>query len=296
MANIKELKKRIKSTKSTLKITSAMKLVSAAKLNKAQNAILGARPYSSELNDTIKVISALTEGYEHPFITENEHDSDSGKERAVLLIISADRGLCGGYNNNLYKRVRNFLAENNDKYDFQVHYIGKKVRDLIKSQVNSGETYTWQRNDPTYEEVKAVAEILSNMFTTGEVGKVFLAYNQFKSAIEFNSTVSQLLPMTMSEEEATKLKEEFPFDFKYDETPSDILDVLIPESFYTSVYTAMLDAIAAEHGSRMSAMDSASKNSKEVIRKLTLKMNKLRQAAITTELIEVISGAESLNG
>jgi F-type H+-transporting ATPase subunit gamma len=287
MANIKELKKKIKSTKGTLKITQAMKLVSAAKLNKAQQAIQTTRPYAGELEETIKTVSALVENYEHEYLKEN----DSNK--AALLVFSANKGLCGGYNSQLAKKVRLFLAETD--LDVKVYFIGKKVRDLVKNEVNEGKFYTFEKQDATFLEIQEVGKELAELFNTGEIGKVLVAYNIFESAIAFTPTVSQLLPMSLDADVKAELQEKFPFDFKYDPNPKEILDTLIPESFSTSLWTAQLDANAAEHGSRMSAMDAAVRNCKEAIRSQTLTMNKLRQAAITTELIEVVSGAESLN-
>lgn len=290
MANIKDLKKKIKSTKGTLKITTAMKLVSAAKLARAQQGIQSSRPYARELEDTIKTVSALVQNYSHPFLEEK-----SENKRAVVLVISSDKGLCGGYNSTLAKKVKQWGKENVD-LETKYFFIGKKVKDLIKNDVNVGKHFTFEKGEPSFHEIRGMSEELAALFSNGEVGKVYVAYNIFNSAISFTSTVRQVLPMTLDEEEKNKLSEKFPFDFKYEPAPSEIMDTLIPETYVTSVWTCMLDALAAEHGSRMSSMDSAAKNCKDAIRTLTLKMNKLRQAAITTELIEVVSGAESLNG
>lgn len=289
MANIKDLKKKIKSTKGTFKITKAMKLVSAAKLNKAQVRILGLRPYSSELEETVRTVSALATNYKNDYFTSRDN------KKAVVLVISSDKGLCGGYNSSLAKTVRRFTSENQDE-DLKFFYIGKKVRDLIQKEVNSGKTYTFEKVDPTYEEVRKIADELGTMFTSGEVGKVYVAYNSFISAIAFDSKVRQLLPMQVSAETKEEIKARYPYDFKYEPSAEKILDTLVPEVYLTTVYTCVLDAIASEHGSRMNAMENASKNCKEMIKKLSLKMNKMRQARITTELIEVVSGAESLNG
>ena len=289
MANIKDLKKKIKSTKGTFKITRAMKLVSAAKLNKAQMRILGLRPYSTELEGTVRTVSALAQDY------TNEYFLPKNNKQSVVLVISSDKGLCGGYNSTLAKTIRKFSNEHEDE-DLKFLWIGKKVRDLISKEVNSGKTFTFAKVDPTYEEVRKLAEEIGSMFMTSEVGKVYVAYNSFISAIAFESTMRQLLPMQVSEKMKEEIKVSYPYDFKYDPSAKEILDTLVPEVYLTTVYTCILDAIAAEHGSRMNAMENASKNSKEVIKKLSLKMNKLRQARITTELIEVVSGAESLNG
>jgi F-type H+-transporting ATPase subunit gamma len=289
MANIKELKKKIKSTKSTSKITQAMKLVSAAKLAKAQHNIVNSRPYARELESTIKVVSALVQDYDHEYLHEKKDNN-----KAVLLVISSDKGLCGSYNSQLAKKVRKFLDET--KLDVKIYFIGKKVRDLLDSTYNKGKTYTFVKNEPTFIEMEHVGVELGELFTTGEVGKVYLAYNIFHSALAFDPEVKQMLPMTMDLTEKEELAEKFPFDFKYDPNATEILNTLIPQTYISTLYTALLDAVAAEHGTRMSAMDSASSNCKKAIRTLSIKMNKKRQAAITTELSEVVSGAESLNG
>jgi F-type H+-transporting ATPase subunit gamma len=289
MANIKDLKKKIKSTKGTFKITKAMKLVSAAKLNKAQIRILGLRPYSTELEGTVRTVSALAQDY------TNEYFLPKSTNKAVVLVISSDKGLCGGYNTQLAKTTRRFAQEHKDE-DLKFFWIGKKVRDILSKEVNSGKTFTFAKIDPSYEEVRKIAEEMGSMFMNGEVGKVYVAYNSFISAIAFDTQVRQLLPMQVSEKVKEEIKTKYPYDFKYDPSAETILDTLVPEVYLTTVYTCILDAIASEHGSRMNAMENASKNCKEMIKKLSLKMNKLRQAKITTELIEVVSGAESLNG
>lgn len=289
MANIKELKKKIKSTKSTSKITQAMKLVSAAKLAKAQNNILNSRPYARELEETIKVVSALVQDYSHQYLEEKKDNN-----RAICLVVSSDKGLCGSYNSQLAKKMKRFLAET--KQDVKLVFIGKKVRDLLDSSYNKGKTYSFVKTEPTFIELEEVGTELAGLFQAGEVGTVYVAYNVFNSAISFDPTVKQLLPMTLDTAKKEELREKFPFDFKYDPNPTEILNTIIPQTYISTLYTALLDAVAAEHGSRMSAMDSASTNCKKAIRTLSIKMNKLRQAAITTELSEVVSGAESLNG
>jgi F-type H+-transporting ATPase subunit gamma len=288
MANIKELKKKIKSTKSTHKITKAMKLVSAAKLSKAQSRILSLKPYSEELQKTVKKMTAVVSGYSHPLF------NDVQSPNAVLLVISSDKGLCGSYNSGLTKKIRMFLKEHSH-LSFKLFFIGKKVKDLLQKEVNVGEHFKFRKSEPTVEELRQVSEKLAEMFRGKEVGKVYIAYNTFFSAMNYNPVVKQILPFTLSAAEiesmAGNLKE-----YKYEPSAESILDVLIPEVYFNSINTALLDAIASEHGARMVSMENASKNCSEVIRKRTLKMNKLRQAAITTELTEVVSGAESLKG
>lgn len=288
MANIKDLKKKIKSTKGTFKITSAMKLVSAAKLSRAQIAIQSSRPYAKELEETIKTVSALVQNYSHEFLVESDNT------KAALLVISSNKGLCAGYNSQLAKKVKKFVSESDE--ELVGYFIGKKVKDLVKKELSVTKEFFFERIQPSYNEMVEVCNELAEKFKAGEIGKIYVAYNVYESAIAFDPTVKQVLPMTLAEEEKEELRDKFPFDFKYEPTPKEILDTLIPQAYVSSIYTSLLDGLAAEHGSRMSAMDSASSNCKEAIDKLTIKMNKLRQAAITTELIEVVSGAESLNG
>jgi len=287
MANIKDLKKKIRSTKSTLKITSAMKLVSAAKLARAQQAIVSARPYATELDETIKTVAALIDKYSHPYLEQ----PTSGKN--ILLVISSDRGLCGGYNSQLAREVRSFIRANPG--DVELYFIGKKVRELVSKDCAPAGTFTFVKSEPSFQEIKKVAADLASLFIQGKARKVLIAYNEFKSAISFTPNVKQILPMSLDESSKQKIREKVTYDFKYAPGPDKILDTLIPSAFINTINTCLLDAVASEHGSRMTAMDNASKNCKEAIRIKTLKMNKLRQAKITTELIEVVSGAESLN-
>lgn len=290
MANIKDLKVRINSTKSTLKITSAMKLVSAAKLSKAQHRIQGFKPYSSELDATIRVASALVDNYSHSYLTEQS------SKKVGILIVSSEKGLCGSYNSSLYKKVKAF-ADANPDYEIEYYFIGRKVKELLaRDGVTPTHVYEYEGSEPTFTDASKMAEELSAKFKKSEISKLYIGYNSFVSAIEFTSEVKQALPMTISEEEKEKLMKEFPVDFKYEPSPEEILDSLIPEVFITTIYQSLLDAVAAEHATRMTAMDNATTNSKDMIRNLTLKANKLRQAAITTELTEIVSGAESLNG
>lgn len=288
MANIKDLKKKIKSTKSTHKITKAMKLVSAAKLSKAQSRILSLKPYSEELQKTVKKMTAVVSGYTHPLFNEIQ------TPHSVLLVISSDKGLCGSYNSGLAKKVRLFIKENSH-LNFKGYYIGKKVKDLISKEVITGEHFKFKRNEPSVDELRAVSERLAELFKLKEVGKVFIAYNTFYSAMNYVPLVKQVLPFTLSESEKESMVGSLN-EYKYEPSAESILDVLIPEVYFNSINTALLDAIASEHGARMVSMENASKNCSQVIKKQTLKMNKLRQAAITTELAEVVSGAESLKG
>jgi F-type H+-transporting ATPase subunit gamma len=288
VANIKDLKKKTKSTKNTFKITKAMKLVSAAKLAKAQQRIQSLKPYSMELQSTVKKVTSVISNYEHPF-TQIE-----AQAKVAVLVISSDKGLCGSFNSSLAKKMRLYAAENSH-LELEFYYVGKKVKDLLGFDYKSHDPYKFKKNEASPEELRLIGKELAELFTSKSVGKVLLAYNTFFSAMNIKPIVTQLLPFTLSADEKISLGTESS-DYKYEPKPEEILDVLIPEVYFNSINTAYLDSVAAEHGSRMVAMENASKNCSDMIKKLTLKMNKLRQAAITTELTEVVSGAESLKG
>lgn len=282
MASIKELKKKIKSTQGILKITSAMKLVAASKLNKTVQMANNARPFRQELNKTIQTIIALTENYIHPFIKENKENNTT-----ALLVISSNRGLCGGYNGGLFKKVEEF--RNNS--EIKLFCVGKKGHEFFAREEMT--PFNFSGNTPTLSEINKIGEELSTLFHNNEVGKVAVAYNRFYSALRFVPTIETLLPLPLENKET--VEKELPFDFKYDGSKVDILDQFIPQIYTSLIFACMLDALASEHGARMSAMDNAVNNCEDAISELSLKKNKLRQSAITTELIEVVSGAESLN-
>jgi len=231
----------------------------------------------------------MAENYTHEYLKEG------ASKNAAILIISSDKGLCGGYNSALSRKVKGFIKDNSDT-NFKFFFIGKKVKSLLAYEGHKEtKTFTYKKSDPVYEEAETIVSELASYFKKGEVSKVYVAYNSFISVIEFDSTVKQVLPMTVSAEEKERLLKEFPVDFIYEPSAKGILDTLIPDVLNTTIYTSMLDAIAAEHATRMTAMDNATTNSQDMIKKLTITMNKLRQAAITTELSEIVSGAESLN-
>ncbi|MDH4466735.1 MAG: ATP synthase F1 subunit gamma [Bacteriovoracaceae bacterium] len=290
MANIKGLKKRIKTTKGTLKITKAMKLVSAAKLSKAQQRILSQRNYSDELQSTVKMAAAVAQNYQHPMIEQKDD-----KLPNILFVISSDKGLCGGYNSGLVKKIRLFLRSDANSKNWTIYHIGKKAKDFLSTEFKLEKQFKFVKADPTIEELRQVGSELSQLYLNNKVGKIFVAYNKFYSAMTYTPTIKQLLPFSLSKEEL-KMMEGKITEFKCEPGAAEILDLLIPEVYNNSIQTALFDAVASEHGARMVAMESATKNCSSVIKRLTIKMNKLRQAAITTELIEVVSGAESLKG
>jgi F-type H+-transporting ATPase subunit gamma len=232
MANIKDLKKKIKSTKSTHKITKAMKLVSAAKLSKAQSRILSLKPYSEELQKTVKKMTAVVSGYSHPLFNAVD-TADS-----IMLIISSDKGLCGGYNSGLAKKIRIFMRENSH-LSFKVSFVGKKVKDLISKEVETLDHFKFRKSEPSVEELRAVAEKIAELFKSKEVGKVFLAYNTFYSAMNYVPVVKQILPFTLSESEKESMAGSLQ-EYKYEPSAESILDILIPEVYFNSINTALL--------------------------------------------------------
>lgn len=316
MANIKDLKKKIKSTKNTYKITKAMKLVSAAKLAKSQGKITGLRPYANELTKTIKQVTSVVRDYEHELMNSHQHD------QAAILVMSSDKGLCGSFNSNLIKKVRSFIHQNS-QLDFKLFFIGKKAKEVLTKEFENFEHLQFKKGTPSVDELRSLADRLAGLFRQKEISKLYLANNNFISLINVKPSVKQLLPfkLDLAQENDQELKsaagkgslnksanksantktagslsEQEQIDYVYDPSAKQILDALIPEVYFTTINTALLESVTGEHASRMIAMENASKNCSEVIKSVTLKMNKLRQAAITTELIEVVSGAESLKG
>ena len=289
MANIKDLKKRIQSIKNTLKITTAMKLVASAKMARAQAAIRMSRPYSQELEDTIDIISTLIEDYEHHYF------KDTGAKKVALLVISSDRGLCGSYNSQLAKATMEFIKKTTD-LEIDVFFVGKKVKEIIGKKVRMKKFFQFAKRGATPQEFRKVSKELGRLFSTPEYSRLYVAYNVFKSTISSEPTVRQVLPFEEKHGNIKEIQKKYPFDFKYEPGAHEILDALIPEVYLNTMHTCLLDALAAEHSSRMTAMDSASKNCKDAIKVKTIEMNKVRQAGITTELSEIVSGAESLKG
>ena len=292
MAGIKDLKKKIKSTKQTLKITTAMKLVSGAKLARAQDQVFNARRYVKEMDLIVKEGLSTLDRYSHNLFS-NENLENLKDQESLLVVISSNKGLCGNYNSLLTRSLRQFLTKNQSE-KFRILNIGKKVRETLLKDFEHGEIFNFAKQDPSQEELFEVAQKLTAQFLDGKIKKVCIAYNYFNNALSFTPEIVQLLPLQVTEEEMRVHRENLGVGHIEDTSFTNLLDELIPHLVFLNLLQCCLEAAAAEHGSRMGAMESASKNCADVIRKLTLKMNKIRQAAITTELIEVISGAEAL--
>lgn len=293
MPNLKDIRNRIQSVKNTQQITRAMKMVSAAKLRRAQNNITNLRPYAKQMLDVIVHI-ADTHRIEHPLLSESHEP-----KKVLLVVLTSDRGLAGGFNNNINRFAYKFYQENKDKYpQLDFLFIGRKGADFFKSRrINGVDSILNLAREISFTMASNVAGRLIEAFTSGGYDSIFLVYNEFKSAIAQVVTCEQLLPVDLSKIEATADgKAGFSKDLIFEPAPELIMDDLLRRHFSVQVYRAMCESVAAEHGARMAAMENATKNAGEMIRSMTLTYNKLRQASITTELIEITSGAEALKG
>jgi F-type H+-transporting ATPase subunit gamma len=290
MPSLRDIRKRIKSVQNTAKITGAMKMVAAAKLRRAQESVEAARPYARKMHGLLSEIAlrAAREGETpHPLLTRREFGT------IELIVMTSDRGLCGGFNSNIARRADRFLWEEAEKHhEIRVSTIGRKGTEHFKRKKRELRTaYTGVFEDLRYARAAEIAQELSTYFINDEVDAVYLLYNEFKSAISQKVTVAQLLPiepLALPDDEAV-------IEFEYEPAKRQILDTLLPQYLATELYQALLESSASEFGARMTAMESATRNAKEMIGKLTLQFNRARQAAITKELMEIIAGAEALN-
>jgi F-type H+-transporting ATPase subunit gamma len=288
LPNLRDIRNRIGSVKNTRQITKAMKMVSAAKLRRAQEAITRARPYAQLLEQALSRIAARAAAEErvaHPLLVSRT------AKTAELVLITSDRGLAGGFNSNVSRRAQRFLVENADRYDkVVVSTMGRKGREFLKARkIAMRKDYAGIHQSLSYKRAQEVAEELSARFLAGEVDAVFLAFNEFKSAITQRIVVQQLLPI-----ETGGAAEAGGFDFIYEPSREALLDELVPKHLAVQVWRALLDSAASEHGARMTAMESATKNAEDMIAALTLQYNRARQAYVTKELMEIVSGAEAL--
>ena len=291
MANLKEVRNRIASVSSTQQITKAMKMVSAAKLKRATSAIIQLRPYANKMKDILSNLSASMDGSNSPYTLEREPN------KVLIISISSNRGLAGAFNMNVIKMTNNLISE---KYSDQlrkgnVHIvaIGKKVQDFYEKRKytvigNNNELYS----DLSFENTSKITESVMAAFAKGDYDKVELVYNQFRNAAVQILTTEQLLPVPKSNNLKANTTQ---VDYILEPTQEEIVEQLIPKSIKTQVYKAVLDSHASEHGARMTAMDKATENAGDLLKALKLSYNQARQAAITTELTEIVSGAAALS-
>lgn len=287
MPSLQDLRRRVRTVRNMQKITRSYKMVSAAKLRRAQERVVAARPYANTMMRVLGRLSARAGDYRHPLLERR------GDEHYVLALVTADRGLCGAFNTNLIKAAQQFLRENSGKKTEMVT-IGRKGRDFFRRRkVDIVQEYinvTAQGVD--HQEAARIARELMEMFTSegSTVDRVFVIYNEFKSVLSQRVVVKQLLPIGA---EAFGEAEEAGMDYLYEQPPAELFARLLPRYVETQVFYSLLESVASEHGARMTAMDAASKNAGELIDSLTLTMNRARQASITREIIEVVSGAQS---
>ena len=289
MPSLRDIRTRIGSVKSTRQITKAMKMVAAAKLRRAQDAVLKTRPYAQLLEQALSRVAARAAAEEaatHPLLVQRP------ARVAEVVVITSDRGLAGGFNSNIARRVQRFLTESGERFErIQLATIGRKGRDFFRARhIEVRKDYTGIHSDLRYEKAEQIAQEYAARFLSGEVDAVFLAYNEFKSAISQKPVVVQLLPI----ETPPAAEGASAIDFKYEPSREGLLKDLVPRHIAMQVWRALLESAASEHGARMSAMESATKNAEEMIGMLTLQYNRARQAAVTKELMEIVSGAEAL--
>jgi len=288
MPNLKEIKSRITSVKSTIQITSAMKMVSAAKLKKAQDAIIQLRPYSNKLTEIMSSVSSASEDS-----SQNKYSEVRDVNKILLVPITSNRGLCGGFNANIIKKTIEIEKELNSKSELTILSIGKKSSEFFKkNKYNVHSTHDDVFQDVNYEDVSKIAELILNDFANEKFDKVILVYNQFKNAATQIVMQEDFLPLNKTQSENSQEA----VDYIYEPGKDEILNELIPKSLKTQLFKAILDSNASEHGARMTAMHKATDNATELKNELTLSYNKARQAAITGEILEIVGGAEALNG
>ncbi len=291
MPNLLDIRRRLKSVKNTQQITKAMKMVSAAKLKRAQDRVVTARPFANKMIEVLGQLADRTEeSFHHPLLDQREDD------HYLLVLITADKGLCGAFNTNLIKAAQSFINDSQGKH-IDVLAVGRKGRDFFRRRGFSivGEYIGLTgKGRVEFGEALEVARDVIHRFTEDEtIDKVFVVYNEFRSVLQQRVVLEQLLPIarTAQADVATQAQPETLIDYIYEQPPAQIFSTLLPRLIETRIFRALLESVASEHGARMTAMDSASKNASELIEALTLNMNRVRQAAITNEIIEVVSGA-----
>ena len=293
MPNLLDIRRRIKSVKNTQQITKAMKMVSAAKLKRAQERVVTARPFANKMTEVLGELAQRTDDdFHHPLLDLR------GDQRYLLVLITADKGLCGAFNTNLTKAAQAFMRDNSDK-TVELMAIGRKGRDFFRNRhavIAAEYLGLTGKGRVEFSEALEVAQSIIKLYTEDtSIDKVFLIYNEFKSVLSQRVVLEQLLPVSRAKEEEPDPKSARTLvDYIYEQPPEEIFSRLLPRLIETQLFRALLESVASEQGARMTAMDSASKNASELIDSLTLNMNRIRQAAITNEIIEVVSGAAAL--
>lgn len=289
MANLRAIRKRISSVISTRKITQAMKVVSAVKLRRAQDGVNAARPYARKMREVVQAVAGRAGSDAHPLLTARE------AKKLALLLVTSDRGLCGSFNAGLSRAVYRFLNEHRGAYEeIALFVVGRKGRDFFRRrEIPIRKEYLGVLGALSRHHAETIANDLIGGFLAGEFDEVQIAFNEFRSAISQIVRFEKMFPIALESSGKTGGDD---IDYLYEPSREEILATLLPKYVQTQILRVLLESVAGEHGARMTAMDSATKNSVDMISRLTLKMNRARQATITTELIEIVSGAEALKG
>jgi len=285
MPSLLDIRRRIRSVKNTQQLTKAMKTVSAAKLRRAQERVLSARPYAAQLKKVLANLAARIENVKHPLLEVRP------EKNVLLVVVTADRGLCGAFNANIIRTAQNFIRQHRETRQIRLIMAGRKGRDFFRRRdIPILFDFVNIFSKLEFSNAKDIGERIIEAYAKGEFDAVYLVYNEFKSVIQQRLAIEKLLPFDRGE-----LKEpQSQIDYIYEQPPQEIFNRLLPRYVETQIFRALLESAAAEHGARMGAMDTATRNAGEMIEMLTLNMNRVRQAAITREIIEVVSGAGAL--
>jgi F-type H+-transporting ATPase subunit gamma len=283
MANVRDIRRRIRSVRNTQQVTKAMKMVAAAKLRRSQERIIATRPYADQILGVLNSLAARANPDTHPLLAVR------GTARLEVVIITADKGLCGGFNSNIIKKATGFI-QTHEAQVLTTHLIGRKGRDYFKKRGYqiTGE-YVDLFRSLSYDDAARIAQDIMKRYIECDLDAVHLVYNEFKSVIRQEVVIEQLLPLPRLEPPEAGTRQ----DYIYEPSAQELFDVLLPKHVEFQVLRALYESAAAEYGARMSAMDAATRNADEMIHSLTLNMNRVRQASITKEIIEVVSGAEA---
>jgi F-type H+-transporting ATPase subunit gamma len=284
MPSLIDIRRRIRSVKNTQQLTKALKTVSAAKLRRAQERVFSARPYAAQLKTVLGNLATRIENVTHPLLEVRPEN------RVLLVIVTADRGLCGAFNSNIIRSAQHFIRDHASE-SVSLCLVGRKGRDFFRRRSTSiHSTFTDIFSKLDYGHGKEISESIIDAYSRGEFDAVYIAYNEFKSVIQQRLVVEKILPFDRGELQATQST----IDYIYEQPPQEIFNRLLPRYVETQVFRSLLESAASEHGARMAAMDTASRNAGEMIDMLTMNMNRIRQAAITREIIEIVSGAGAL--
>jgi F-type H+-transporting ATPase subunit gamma len=284
MPSLLDIRRRIRSVKNTQQLTKAMKTVSAAKLRRAQERVFSARPYADQLKKVLANLTARQEDLSHPLLEVRP------EQKILFIVVTGDRGLCGAFNSNITRTAQVFIREHSGQ-EIKVVAIGRKGRDFLRRRqvpIRAEFVNIFSRLD--YGNAKDIAETVMQAYSEAEVDAVYILYNEFKSVIQQRIVVEKILPVSRVEVDRTEPQT----DYIFEQPPQEIFNRMLPRYVEIQIYRALLESAAAEHGARMASMDTASRNAGDMIDSLTLNMNRIRQAAITREIIEVVSGAGAL--